>query len=78
MQKPSILEVKIRPDQKEAVIRGIYMIASYQNYICLIFKYKYMNCSIKQEAIEMSIPMKKTTQKKDKVGRWTTAESYLF
>jgi len=54
------------------------MIASNQNYICLIFKYKYMDYSIKQEYVEVSTPARKVGNKRDKIGRWSTAESYLF
>ena len=37
-----------------------------------------MDSVIKQEAPEMSQPLKKPANRKDKVGRWSTAESYLF
>ena len=37
-----------------------------------------MDSPIKLEPVEMSIPIKKTPQKREKVGRWSSAESYLF
>ena len=37
-----------------------------------------MNYPIKEESIEMSTPIKRVPTKRDKVGRWSTAESYLF
>ena len=37
-----------------------------------------MESSLKQEYVEMSVPIKKGPSKKEKVGRWSTAESYLF
>ena len=37
-----------------------------------------MESSIKEEHVEISVPVKKTSNKRDKVGRWSTAESYLF
>jgi len=37
-----------------------------------------MYSPVKQESVEMSTPIRKPHQKKDKVGRWSTAESYLF
>ena len=37
-----------------------------------------MDYSIKQEYVEISTPAKKGGNKRDKIGRWSTAESYLF
>lgn len=37
-----------------------------------------MDSLIKLEPVDFTLTGKKTHQKKDKVGRWSTAESYLF